>query len=74
MRFLAQYDRSARRVLTDLLASDELVPGTVLHARYGALYERRLGDANVFLSVEDGRKYLAVNRGLFLKAWYAHRF
>ena len=34
------YDSSAQRVLTDLLASYELVPGTVFHAGYGSLYEK----------------------------------
>lgn len=73
-RVLAQYDSSVRRVLTDLLASYELVPGTVLHAGYGAIYERRLDSAGAFVPPDDGRRYLAVNRGLFLKASYAHRF
>ena len=40
VRFLAQYDSSAERVLTDLLASYEFVPGTVFHAGYGSLYEK----------------------------------
>lgn len=36
VRLIAQYDSSARRVLTDLLGSYELVPGTVFHAGYGS--------------------------------------
>jgi len=40
VRLLAQYDSSSHQVLTDLLASYELVPGTVFHAGYGSLYER----------------------------------
>ncbi len=74
VRFLAQYDSSARRVLTDALASYELVAGTVFHAGYGSLYERRIGEGNAFVPVDQGRKYLSVNRGLFFKASYVHRF
>jgi hypothetical protein len=67
VRFLAQYDSSARRVLTDALASYELVAGTVFHAGYGSLYERRIGEGNAFVPVDQGLKYLSVNRGLFSK-------
>lgn len=72
VRFLAQYDSSARRVLTDLLASYEFVPGTVFHAGYGSLYEkgREFGGP----PVDSRDKYLMVNRGLFLKASYLRRF
>ena len=73
-RFLVQYDSSAERVLTDLLASYEFVPGTVFHAGYGSLYERGV-DGLGSLPPDDGRsKYLAVNRGLFFKASYLRRF
>jgi hypothetical protein len=74
VRFLAQYDSSARRVLTDALASYELIAGTVFHAGYGGLYEKRVGPGNAFVPVEQGERYLSVNRGLFFKASYVHRF
>jgi hypothetical protein len=74
IRFLARYDSSARRVLTDLLASYELVPGTVLHVGYGSLFEKRAGESNALMPVELEEQYLSVNRGLFLKASYVHRF
>ena len=74
IRFLAQYDSSARRVLTDALASYELVAGTVFHAGYGSLYERRVGEGNTFVPIDQGQQYLAINRGLFFKASYVHRF
>ena len=72
VRFLAQYDSSAKRVLTDLLASYEFVPGTVAHAGYGSLYE----DSAEFLNRPPlaNDRYLIVNRGLFLKASYLWRF
>jgi hypothetical protein len=78
LRFLAQYDSSQDRVLTDFLASYEFVPGTVFHAGYGSLYEKG------FESVEPGtglpnpndrnNRYLMINRGLFLKVSYLRRF
>jgi FkbM family methyltransferase len=40
-RAIAQYDSLRARVLTDLLASYELQPGTVAFVGYGSLYERR---------------------------------
>ena len=72
LRFLAQYDSSAERVLTDFLASYELVPGTVFHAGYGSLYEKRPSGVDPFM--EAPTKYQAVNRGLFFKASYLRRF
>jgi hypothetical protein len=68
IRFLARYDSSARRVLTDLLASYELVPGTVFHVGYGSLFEKRGGEGNLLVPVELGGQYLTVTRGVFLKA------
>ena len=72
VRFLAQYDSSAKRVLTDLLASYEFVPGTVAHAGYGSLYEKDTEFAGA--PPPTNRDYLMVNRGLFLKASYLRRF
>jgi len=63
VRAIEQFDSSRRRVLIDLLASYEFVPGTVFHAGYGSLFERL-----------DTPEYLATNRGLFFKASYLHRF
>jgi hypothetical protein len=72
VRFLAQYDSSAKRVLTDLLASYEFVPGTVAHAGYGSLYENSAEFLNRPPLPND--KYLMINHGLFLKASYLWRF
>ncbi len=65
LRAIGQYDSSRRRVLTDFLASYELVPGSVMHAGYGSLIEK-----------PDGRPggYQSVSRGLFFKVSYLHRF
>ena len=77
VRLIAQYDSSVRRVLTDLLGSYELVPGTVFHAGYGSLYERGRfeavpPDSNASVTLDE--KYRMVNRGLFFKASYLRRF
>ena len=72
VRLLEQFDSSRHQLLTDLLASYEVVPGTVFHAGYGSLYEQR--------GYQDGRfipntgQYSTVQRGVFLKASYLYRF
>jgi hypothetical protein len=63
VRAIEQFDSSSHRLLTDLLAAYELVPGTVFHAGYGSLFEKRAA-AN----------YTTVSRGLFFKVSYLHRF
>jgi hypothetical protein len=63
IRAIEQYDSLRRRVLVDLLASYEFVPGTVFHAGYGALIEKT-----------GSPEYLATSRGLFFKASYLRRF
>jgi hypothetical protein len=63
LRAITQYDSSRRRVLGDFLASYELVPGTVVHGGYGALWERL-----------DLDPYRATARALFFKASYLARF
>jgi hypothetical protein len=75
VRFLARYDSSTERVLTDFLASYELVPGTVFHAGYGSLYEKGLESVpgmNEPVRLDD--RYRPINRGLFFKASYLRRF
>ena len=74
VRDLAQYDSLNRRFLSDLLASYEFVPGTVFHVGYGSLHEKRADANGLLVPVEEGERYLTVNRGLFLKASYLKRF
>jgi len=71
VRLLEQFDSSSHRLLTDLLASYEFVPGTVFHAGYGSLHEKQQDQAG---PDAVGGNYRAVNRGIFLKASYLHRF
>ena len=71
-RGIAQYDSSRTRVLTDLLASWELLPGTVAYGGYGSLIEKREWDGQEW---EPGAgAYRTSQRGLFFKAAYVHRF
>ena len=71
-RGIVQYDSSRARVLTDLLASWELLPGTVAYGGYGSLIERREWDGQVWTPGTGA--YRTSQRGLFFKAAYVHRF
>ena len=72
IRSIIQFDGQRDRVLTDLLASYDLRPGTVVYIGYGTLYRKRaFRDAEWF----DGEgEYLTTRQGLFLKASYLFRF
>jgi hypothetical protein len=77
VRGIVQYDSSRRVVLTDLLGSWELMPGTVAYAGYGSLIERQHWDgiAQTFRPGTDlVGEYRTMQRGLFFKAAYVHRF
>jgi hypothetical protein len=72
LRAIVQYDSSREQVLTDFLASWELLPGTVAYAGYGSLVERQDWDGTRFLPAAGS--YRTTQRGLFFKASYVHRF
>ncbi len=72
LRALVQYDSSRERVLTDILVSWELRPGTVAYAGYGSLIERQDWDGQRF--IPNAGVYRTTERGLFFKAAYVHRF
>jgi hypothetical protein len=74
IRLLEQFDSASQRLLTDLLASYEFVPGTVVHAGYGSLYEKGAAPPGSLVPGDFGDRYRTVNRGLFFKASYLHRF
>ena len=63
IRAITQYDSLRRRVLGDFLASYELVPGTVVHGGYGALWEQL-----------EQYPYRPTARAFFFKASYLARF
>jgi hypothetical protein len=72
LRAIVRYDSSRHTVLTDLLASYELRPGTVAYAGYGSLIEQREWDGTGWTSGVG--RYRTAERGLFFKASYIHRF
>lgn len=74
VRLLEQFDSATHRLLTDVLASYEVVPGTVFHAGYGSLYEKPAAQSGALIPNAFGDNYLTVSRGLFFKASYLHRF
>jgi hypothetical protein len=73
VRAIVQYDSSRHEVLTDFLASWELLPGTVAYAGYGSLVERMGWDGSGFTDDPAGR-YQTSQRGFFFKASYIYRF
>jgi hypothetical protein len=72
LRAIVQYDSSLSRVLTDFLASWELLPGTVAYAGYGSLIEQQAWDGTDWIPGQGA--YRTSQRGLFFKASYIHRF
>ncbi|HEY3380564.1 MAG TPA: DUF5916 domain-containing protein [Vicinamibacterales bacterium] len=69
-RAILEYNSFRRQLLTDFLASFTYIPGTVLFAGYGSLYERTRWDGLENVRVQSLRE---VRRGLFLKASYNWR-
>ena len=71
IRAIEQFDSSAYRLLTDLLAAYEWVPGSVVHAGYGSSFDKA-GYENGTWVPNIGR-YLTTRRGLFFKVSYLFR-
>lgn len=69
-RGIVEYNSYRRQLMTDFLASFTYIPGTVLHAGYGSLYEKTRWDGNGYVA---DRRLLETRRGLFLKASYLWR-
>jgi hypothetical protein len=72
VRGILRYNGFQKRILADLLAAFEPVPGTVAYAGYGGLYERRGWDDREWLPGQGD--YLNTRRGLFFKLSYLYRF
>lgn len=69
-RGIVEYNKFRRQLMTDLLASFTYIPGTVIHAGYGSLYEKTRWDGAGYL---PDRSFLETRRGLFFKASYLWR-
>lgn len=70
IRAIVQYDSYLDIVLTDLLASFTLIPGTVLHVGYGSLHENLEWRNGEWISGTDLTKFYQTSQSLFIKASY----
>ncbi len=76
VRALVQYDSYQNVVLTDMLASFTLIPGTVVHLGYGSLHQKQYWDDinQQWDSGVDLGKYYQNTQSLFFKVSYLYRF
>jgi len=75
VRALVQYDSYSKRVISDLLASFTLIPGTVLYVGYGSLHREQYWDeANAAWRQQPGAgSYFQTTQSFFVKASYLWR-
>lgn len=69
-RGILEYNRFRRTLLSDFLASFTYIPGTVIHAGYGSLYQRTKWENSAYVNADD---FLETQRGLFFKMSYLWR-
>ena len=74
VRAQIQYDSFRKVVLTDLLASATLIPGTVMHLGYGSLHENLEWKNNQWLNDSIFGKYYRNSQSLFFKVSYLFQF
>ncbi|GJQ20504.1 MAG: hypothetical protein HBSIN02_08590 [Bacteroidia bacterium] len=70
LRAIAEYNKLRRTLLTDYLVSFTYIPGTVLHAGYGSLYQRTEWQTNTYV---DADSFHELRRGFFFKMSYLWR-
>jgi hypothetical protein len=73
IRGILRCDSFEDKLLTDLLASFTLIPGTVVHLGYGSLYLRNQWNDNTNQWVPGQGGLLQMKRGIFFKASYLWR-
>lgn len=75
-RVIFQYDSYLKTLLTDLLASFELIPGTVLHLGYGSLHQELYWNEinRKWFNYGPMMKYYQTKQSLFFKISYRFRF
>lgn len=71
LRGILRYDSYQEKLLTDLLASFTLIPGTVVHLGYGSLYLRNQWQGDRWVPGQGD--LLKMKEGLFFKASYLWR-
>ncbi|MEX1139818.1 MAG: hypothetical protein WEB33_04770, partial [Bacteroidota bacterium] len=69
-RGILEYNKLRRTMLTDFLASFTYIPGTVIHAGYGSLYQRQEWQTNAYVNVDPFSEF---RRGFFMKMSYLWR-
>jgi hypothetical protein len=74
IRSLIQYDSFRKRVLTDLLASFTLIPGTVMFVGYGLLHEKKGYEDNAWRSGLLDAEYFNMRQSFFFKVSYRWQF
>ena len=73
VRAILQYNSYQHNLLTDFLGSCTIIPGTVLHLGYGALYQKREWQQDLW--VDNGFGDMRnMKRSFFFKASYLWRF
>jgi hypothetical protein len=70
VRAIIKYDSYLERVLTDLLASYTLSPGTVLHLGYGSMHENLEWKDTEWIGGSDLAKYYQTRQSIFFKLSY----
>ncbi len=68
IRGTVRYDDYKKKLLTDILASFTLIPGTVMHLGYGSLYERKEWLNDRWVPGQSGLTNM--KNGLFFKVSY----
>ncbi len=71
VRGILRYDDLQEKLLTDLLASFTLIPGTVVHLGYGSLHLKNQWQGNKWVPGQG--ELLRMKQGLFFKASYLWR-
>ncbi|MFC1493371.1 hypothetical protein ACFL6O_05365, partial [candidate division KSB1 bacterium] len=74
IRALLQYDSYREVVLSDMLASFTLIPGTVMHLGYGSLNEKLEWQNNQWLNDSQYGKYYQTSQSLYFKMSYLFRY
>ncbi|MBN2134350.1 MAG: carbohydrate binding family 9 domain-containing protein [Acidobacteria bacterium] len=69
-RAIVQYDSYRERVLTDLLASYTLTPGTVVHLGYGSLHLNKTWKNDQWVTADELAEYYQMTQSFFFKASY----
>ena len=70
-RGIVEYNSYHERINADFLASFTYIPGTVIQAGYGSIYEKMWRDGQEYFPVDD---YIQIYKAFFFKASYLWRF